>query len=47
MPKLTTSDIREVLGPVLNYYPQRDRDIITDRVEACILIQQRKLLVIT
>lgn len=43
MPKLTTSDIREVLGPVLNYYPQRDRDIITDRVEACILIQQRKL----
>ena len=43
MPKLTTSDIREVLGPVLNYYPQRDRDIITDRVETCILIRQRKL----
>ena len=43
MPKLTTSDIREVLGPVLNYYPQRDRDIMTDRVETCILIRQRKL----
>lgn len=43
MPKLTTSDIREVLGPVLNYYPQRDRGIMTDRVETCILIRQRKL----
>ena len=43
MPKLTTSDIREVLGPVLNYYPQRDRSIMTDRVETCILIRQRKL----
>ena len=43
MPKLITSDIREVLGPVLNYYPQRDRGIMTDRVETCILIRQRKL----
>ena len=43
MPKLTTSDIREILEPVLNYYPQRDRGIMTDRVETCILIRQRKL----
>ena len=43
MPKLTTSDIREILEPVLNYYPQRDRGIMADRVKTCILIRQRKL----
>lgn len=43
MPKLAADDIREVLRPVLDYYPQRDRGIITDRVEACILIRQRRL----
>ena len=43
MPKMTTEDIREVLGPILEYYPRRDRGIITDRVEACILIRQKKL----
>ena len=43
MPKMTTEDIREVLGPILEYYPRRDRGIITDRVEACILMRQKKL----
>lgn len=43
MPKLTTSDIREILEPVLNDYPQRDRGIMADRVKTCILIRQRKL----
>lgn len=43
MPKLTADNIREVLQPVLDYYPQRDRGIIADRVEACILTRQKKL----
>ena len=43
MPKITLEDIREVLEPILEYYPRRDRGIITDRVEACILIRQKKL----
>lgn len=43
MPKLTADNIREILRPVLYYYPQRDRGIITDRVEACILTRQKKL----
>ena len=43
MPKLTEDNIREILRPVLDYYPQRDRGIITDRVEACILTRQKKL----
>lgn len=43
MPKLTAFDIQAVLQPVLDYYPQRDRGIITDRVEACILTRQKKL----
>lgn len=43
MPKLTEDNIREILRPVLDYYPQRDRGIITERVEACILTRQKKL----
>lgn len=43
MPKLTADNIREVLRPVLDYYPKRDRGIIIDRVEACILTRQKKL----
>lgn len=42
MPKLSASKIREVLRPILEYYPPRDRGIISDRVEACILIRQKK-----
>lgn len=43
VPKLTASDIQNVLRPVLDYYPQRDRGIIADRVEACILTRQFSL----
>lgn len=42
MPKLTAKDIQAVLRPCLEYYPERDRSIITDRVEACILTRQKK-----
>ena len=42
MPKLTVGELREDLIPLLEYYPQRDRDIIADRVEACILTRQEK-----
>lgn len=43
MPKLTADHVREVLRPALDYYPQRDRGIIAERVEACILTRQKKL----
>ncbi len=41
--KLTENDIQEVLLPALEYYPQRDRGIIAERVETCILTRQKKL----
>ncbi len=31
------------LEPLLRYYPQRDRGIITDRVCATILLRQKQL----
>lgn len=43
IPKLPANHVREILRPALDYYPQRDRGIITDRVEACILARQKKL----
>ncbi len=43
IPKMTADYVREVLRPALDYYPQRDRGIITDRVETCILTRQKKL----
>lgn len=43
MQKLTANDIQEFLRPTLEYYPQRDWGIITNRVEACILTRQKKL----
>ena len=43
IPKMTADRVREVLRPALDYYPQRDRDILMERVEACILTRQKKL----
>ena len=43
IPKMTAEHVREALRPLLEYYPQRDRGIISDRVEACILTRQKKL----
>lgn len=43
IPKITAEYVRDVLHPLLEYYPQRDRGIIAGRVEACILTRQKKL----
>ena len=41
MPKLTREEITELLKPMLEYYAERDRGIITDRVVECILQRQK------
>ncbi len=41
MPKLTSRDIMKELDPLLEYYPQRDRGLIADRVVECILTRQK------
>lgn len=41
MPTLSPEDIRKAVQPLLEYYPARDRGIITDRVTACILLRQK------
>ena len=41
MPQLTAKDIRKELEPMLEYYSERDRSIINDRVVECILARQK------
>jgi len=43
MPKLNFTEIRNTLQPLLEYYAQRDRGIITNRVTDCILLRQKVL----
>lgn len=43
MPKLSREDIFARLEPLLRYYPQRDRGLITDRVCTTILLRQKQL----
>lgn len=43
MPKLLAADIQKILRPVLDCYSKRDRGMIADRIEACILTRQKKL----
>ena len=43
LPKLSATDIREGVQPMLEYSPARDRGIITDRVTACILTRQKAM----
>lgn len=43
MSVLTARELQEVLMPLLEYYPRRDRGIISDRVAACILTRQKRL----
>ena len=43
LPIFKREDIMEYLIPVLEFYPQRDRAIIADRVVECILIRQKFL----
>ena len=41
MPQLTTQEIMAELKPLLEYYPERDKGIITDRVVECIKLRQK------
>lgn len=41
MPELTRAEITKLLNPLLEYYAERDRSIISDRVTECILTRQR------
>ena len=43
IPILRREDVMEHLTPILEFYPQRDRAIIWDRVVECILTRQRFL----
>ena len=43
MPKLSREDIFARLEPLLQYYPQRDRGLITDRVCTTFLQRQKQL----
>ncbi len=41
MPELTSIEIKKKLEPLLEYYPERDRGLIADRVVECILTRQK------
>lgn len=41
-PKFTKAEIDDIISPYLEFYPKRDRSIIKNRVEQCIL--QRQIL---
>lgn len=41
MPQLTAPKIREIVEPLLEYYPTRDRMLILKRVTECILPRQK------
>ena len=43
IPILTRIEIMEHLIPILEFYSQRDRAIIADRIAECILIRQKAL----
>ena len=41
IPKFTAREITIKLEPLLEYYPERDRGLITDRIVECILVRQK------
>lgn len=41
IPVLSRTDISEILQPLLEYYSERDRGIISDRVTECVLARQK------
>jgi len=43
MPKFSAAEIGGALKPLLIYYAERDRGIISDRVTECILLRQKSL----
>ena len=40
-PKFTKAEIDDIISPYLEFYPKRDRSIIKNRVEQCILQRQK------
>lgn len=40
-PQYSERELSTMLSPLLEYYPQRDRDIISDRVIACLMERQK------
>lgn len=43
LPRLEKAEIEDLVQPLLEYYPLRDRGIILDRVNICIQNQQKKI----
>ncbi|MCC8098659.1 MAG: hypothetical protein LIO78_01145 [Clostridiales bacterium] len=43
LPIFDAAELREMVSPLLSYYPMRDRDIISNRVVECILLRQKAL----
>ncbi|BDF70105.1 hypothetical protein CE91St41_26680 [Oscillospiraceae bacterium] len=43
IPLFSTIEVQDAAQPMLAYYPERDRGIITDRVTTCILTRQKSL----
>lgn len=41
IPQFSAVEIQNAMQPILMYYPERDRGLITDRVTACILTRQK------
>jgi len=41
IPKFTTKEILRELQPLLEYYPERDRGLMVDRVIECIIVRQK------
>jgi len=41
IPRFSSGEVRDALKPLLAYYAERDRGIITDRVTGCILLRQK------
>lgn len=44
IPGFSLSQIYEILQPLLEYYPERDRGLITDRVTECVMKRQKYFL---
>ena len=42
LPRFSRDNLKEMLSPLLEYYPKRDRGIITNRVIECILERQKQ-----
>lgn len=41
VPRFSRQELKELVAPYLDYYPERDRGLILDRVTACILLRQK------